>query len=321
MDQKKEIKPQLHSSHLQMIYRCSYKFSRIVLNGEKEPQTTPLVIGTGTHLTNAQNLQNKIDRGILLPREAVADFARDNFLKAWDETPVVLNDEERFQGLQKAKDSAMDQTIDCAKAYHYECAPKIDPVAVEKKFVIEAVGYDFDFAGQIDVDEQKKTPDGQMGDIPIQGVIIRDTKTRKTNLGQQEVDRSEQYTFYALYKWMESGKVKLPDFIAQDSIIKPTKSRSAFCVTNYSTRTIDDFAVAYRRFAQACKIIKAGDFMPANPSEWFCSKEFCGFAANGSCRFFNSKRDHIIKPIPIQQSDKSLDKESVLSNLRKTLEA
>lgn len=282
-------KPQLHQSHLQMLYRCGYKFKRVILDGDKEPQTTPLVVGTGTHATNAQNLQNKIDKGFLLPRDAVCDFARDNFIKAWNETPVVLNEEEIFHGLQKAKDIAMDQTIECSKAYHYECAPSISPIAVEKKFVINAQGYDFDFAGAIDVDEVKTQPDGKYGDMLIVGEIIRDTKTRKTNLGQTEVDRSEQFTFYAFYKWLESGKTKVPDFIAQDSIIKPRGKREAYCVKHYSIRTMDDFAVAFRRFDQACKIISLGAFTPANPCDWWCSKEFCGFAAQGSCPYYNSK--------------------------------
>jgi hypothetical protein len=314
-------KPQLHQSSISLLLRCGYKFSRVILNGEREPQTTPLVIGTGTHSTNAQNLQNKIDRGILLPRDVVTDMARDNFIRAWNETAVVLSDEEMFQGLQKSKDLAMDQTIECSKAYHYECAPKIEPISVEKKFVIEAQGYDFDFAGAIDCEEFKKIPDGQWGDIPIQGNIIRDTKTRKTNLGQQEVDRSNQYTFYALYEWLASGKTKVPDFVAQDSIIKGTKNRAAFCVTNYSRRTTDDFAVAFRIFDQACKIIKAGVFAPASPLDFLCNREYCGFAAQGTCKYFNSIRGATIKQTPNLKDEKFLDKGTILSNLKKTLEA
>jgi len=311
-------KPQLHQSHLQALSRCGYKFSRAVLGGEREPQTTPLVIGTGTHATNAQDLQNKIDRGILLPRDAIADFARDNFLRAWDETPVVLTDDERFQGLQKAKASAMDKTIECSKAYHYECAPKIEPIAVEKKFVINFIDYEFDFAGQIDVDENKTMADGEMFGDPIIGEGIRDTKTRKTNLGQSEVEKSEQYTHYAFYKWIESGKTKIPAFVAQDSIIKPTRSRSAYCVTHYSRRTLDDFAVAFHRFDQACKIIASGAFTPANPCDWWCSKEFCGFAAAGTCKFYNSKSRGITKK-PTGGIKNGISKQDVLAGLSRTL--
>jgi len=299
---KKTNKPQLHQSHLALLYRCGYKFSLVVLNGEREPQTTPLIIGTGTHAANAKNLQNKIDKGSLLDKSIVEDVARDSFLAAWDNSPVVLNEEEKFLGMKRAKGAAMDQTIDCSKAYHYDVAPNIQPISVEKKFVIEAQGYDYDFAGQIDVDEDKKTPDKET--CPGETIIgdgIRDTKTRKTNLGQQEVDCSEQYTFYALYKWLESGKKKVPDFVAQDSIIKPTKTRAAYCVSHYSRREIKDFVVAFRRFNQACKIIRAGMFTPASPSDYLCTPEFCGFFASGRCPYVNKDRPLNKKPKKVKQ--------------------
>ena len=255
-----------------MLYRCGYKFSRVVIEGEREPATIPLVVGTATHATVARNLNNTIEKGSLLTKEAVQDHARDDFIKEWLSGAVVLNEEEKGQGLQKTKDKAQDMAVGLVTAHHYELAPHIKAKQVERKWVLNANDYEYDLAGTIDIDE---------------GIDIRDTKTCKTNLGQRIVDTSEQYTFYALAKYMIDGK--LPEYVHQDNIVKPTARRDAYCATYKSTRTKDDFQVVMRRFDQATKIIKAGIYAPANPIDWWCSPEFCGFAANGSCPFFNSK--------------------------------
>lgn len=271
-DKQDNVKPQLHQSHLALLYRCGIKFSRIVIEGEREPATIPLIVGISTHTTVARNLNNSIEKGSLLTKEAVQDYARDDFIKEWQERPIVFSVEEASQGIQTTKGKAQDMTIGLVGAHHYEIAPFIKPIQIERKWVLNAKDYDYDLAGMIDIDEGKD---------------IRDTKTCKTNLGQRIVDVSEQYTFYALAKYMIDGA--LPEFVHQDNIIKPTQRRDAYCATYKSTRTKDDFTVVMKRFDQATRIIRAGIYTPANPQDWWCSKEFCGFAANGSCPFYNSK--------------------------------
>ena len=297
----KETKPQLHQSNLQLLYRCGYKFSRVVLGGDREPSTTPLIVGTATHSTVAIDLTNKIEKGFLLPREAVKDHSRDEFIKSWEESPIVFNDEEKAHGLDRTKGKLQDQTIQLVAEHHYAVAPFIKPKAVERKWVLEAPKYPYDMAGMIDVDED---------------IGIRDTKTRKTNLGQAEVDKSEQYTFYALAKYLLDGI--MPEYVVQDNLIKPTKKQPARAISYYSTRTRDDFNVLYRRFDQANKIIKAGIFTPANPCDWWCSKDFCGFAGDGSCPYFNSKSR---KPINNQiEKEKDHGKQnSIIDSLKGTL--
>lgn len=290
--EEKKVKPQLHQSHLAMLYRCGEKFRRVFLEKEKEPPTTPLVIGTATHAVIARDLGNKIERGVLLPREAIRDHTRDEFAKAWETMPVVLNQEEIDDGLQKTRDTCQDITIELALLHHYDIAPKITPKHVERTWVIEATGYPYDLAGTIDVDEIVEF-DREKGLFLTRPIFkIRDTKTKAKNIGQREVDTSEQYTFYHFAKYMLDGI--LADYVIQDNLIKPTKTRPAVALSYQSTRTIDDHVVVQRRFETACDVIQKGAFTPANPSDWWCSKEFCGFAATGRCKYFNSKRSTII---------------------------
>jgi len=288
MENIKPIKPQLHQSHLSMLYHCGIKFERIVLKGDKEPPPTHLIVGEATHRAIAKNLTNKIERGTLLSKEVMQDMAHDEFIKTWESNPVVLNDEEVSQGFGKTKDNAQDMTIALTTEHHYMIAPRIFPKAVERKWVLEAVDYPFDIAGTIDVDEELDFDFKAGVFLPKKITRIRDTKTRKTNLGQKEVDSSEQYTLYAMAKFYIDGV--MPDKVIQDNLVKPTKTRPAYAISYESTRTKEDFAVMHRRFEQACRIIEKGAFTPASTSDWWCSKDFCGFAANGTCHYFNSKR-------------------------------
>jgi len=265
------VKKQLHQSHLALLYRCGEKFRRIVMEKEKEPSTTPLVIGSATHYTNARNLTNKIDNGSLLPREEIMDYTRDDFNLHWEETQIMLTDEELSTGLIRTRDTAQDQTTRLVLAYHYDIAPQIKPKRVERKWVLEAPDHAFDMSGTMDVDE---------------GHIIRDTKTMKVNGGQRIVDLSEQYTFYAMAKYY-IDKI-LPDYVYQDNLIKPTEKREAYGVSYRSTRTKDDFLVAITRFTTACNVIKAGSYVPANPVDPLCSPKFCGFYK--TCPYVNGKR-------------------------------
>ena len=299
--QDKQVKPQIHQSHLALLYRCGYKFSRVVIEGEREPSTIPLIVGTATHATVARNLNNKIDKGSLLTKEDIQDYSRDDFIKEWQGAPVVFNAQEADQGIEKTKGKAQDQAIQLVTAHHYELAPIVKPKQVERKWVLNANDYEYDLAGTIDIDE---------------GIDIRDTKTCKTNLGQRIVDCSEQYTFYALAKFMIDGA--LPEFVHQDNIVKPTERRAAYCATYKSTRTKDDFKVVMRRFDQATKIIKAGCYAPSDQSQWWCSPEFCGFAANGSCPYFNSKRIKA-KCVEIKPKDSEEKAKNTIESLEKSL--
>lgn len=295
MSEQKSIKPQLHQSHLSMLYKCGEKFRRVVLEGDREPPTTPLVIGTASHQAIAHNLRNKIEKGTLLTREAVQDFSRDAFIKEWQSSPIILNEEEISEGLQKTRDVSQDSTIAVVTEHHYAIAPKLFPVEVEKAWVLEAPAFPFDLAGMIDIKER-------YGKVEKIITTIRDNKTRSRDFGQIEVDNSEQFTVYAMAAFYIDGV--LPDYVFQDTLIKPTKGRSAKAISYRSTRTKEDFDVFQRRFEQACRIIEKQAFAPANPTDWWCSKEYCGFAANGSCPYFNSKRGGQITKKVVQTGGK-----------------
>lgn len=311
-------KPQLHSSHLSMLSYCGYKFQMMVLEGKKEPATTPLIIGTASHAVNALNISNKIEKGTLLTKEAVQDFSRDLFLKEWHASAVTLNEEEVDQGLNKTRDMCQDSTIAVCTEYHYAIAPKLKPVAVEEKWVLEAIGFPYDLAGTVDVREKYFKKDPIIKEKIDEILNLRDTKTRGRDLGQKEVDSSMQYTLYAMAFYYIYGRI--PDNIYQDTLIKPTKTMPARAIIYPSKRTKDDFEVFNHRFEAACHVIDKQAFTPANPSHFLCSKEFCGFAAAGTCKYFNSKRGTTVSMVkPKQEEQENGTKETNTSALKSIL--
>lgn len=275
-----QTKPQLHQSHLVTLSRCGEKFKRKYILGHKEPNTTALIVGSTSHDTAAENLNNKIKSGELLKESVLLDVARDKFEKNWNETPVMLRKEEESAGLSKTKGAAIDESIALAKIHHTELAPNISPVAVEQEWVLQSPS-PYDIAGTIDVKEQIIIPESD-GSPEKTVNIIRELKNLNRNPGERFAHGSDQASFYALAEKIITGK--LPDEIWFDILVK---TKTPYLVSYKTHRDPQDLIVVKARFDRAVDVIKAGNFMPASRSDWWCGTDFCGFAADGSCPFFN----------------------------------
>jgi hypothetical protein len=227
-----------------------------------------------------KNLINKVEKGSLLPDEAVGDFARDAFLQRWSEGSVLLDKDQRSLGLKAVQGKGIDEAVRLSLLHHRELAPALRPRpdGIERPWVLKCKGYPFDIAGQIDVQEEYLIK----GPKDVVYSAIRDTKTRTVAPPRNWADTSEAMTLYAMAVKVIDGRI--PDEIWLDCLIKGERPR---LISLPSKRTEVDFIVAKNRFERACEIIEKGAFTPASRSDWWCSEKFCGFAANGSCRFFN----------------------------------
>lgn len=266
-------KKQLHNSHLTELQRCGYKFQLKHVEGRREPSTPSLIIGKATHSTNAKNLTLKMNGDSLLVKEAIQEFSRDEFLKEWNSAPLVLGEADKALGLNKVRDLSQDHAIALSVVHSQVLAPVIQPIGVERKGVIEADGYPYDLALTIDIEEKN---------------AIRDTKTKAKNTGAKEVITSDQYTLYAMFKFLVDGSI--PEFVYQDNLIRPMKTKGAQAITYRATRTKEDFDIFNYRFEQACQIIEKEIFTPANPSGFDSPCGWCGFGAAGECKYYNTKR-------------------------------
>jgi hypothetical protein len=258
------VKPQLHVSGLNLLARCGEAFRRRYVEGEIIPPGVAAVTGTAVDRAVTANLGAKIERGDLLPVEAVADTARDALVATWQQG-VKLTDDEAAEGVARVKGAAVDKAVRLAETHAIATAPALEPTHVQRTFVVELGGYPYDLAGTIDVQEGARA--------------IRDTKTSAKTPPVTIAETSDQLTAYALAVKAIDGTA--PARVALDYLIDLKGGPKA--VTVESVRDPADFDGFLRRTETAIRVIEAGAFMPAERDHWMCNARFCGYHA--TCPF------------------------------------
>ena len=145
----KKVRRQIHQSGLMMLSQCGMRFYYRYILGEKRPPNAFMVVGSATDVTVNKNLDNKIDTGELLPREAISDFAATAFEKKWDSEPVKTEEgdevegrveltdddkEDGFSSLRQLHDRSKDKAVGLSLVHYDDCAPKLSPVSTAQKF-------------------------------------------------------------------------------------------------------------------------------------------------------------------------------------------
>lgn len=271
-------KPQLHVSMLEMMSRCGIQFqrrygARFDCWEEEEimPPGIALVTGISVHKAVEANLRNKmIEGGQLLAREQVATVADEEFRGIW-QGGVMLTDDEAIN-VNKTFGGAVDQTVALALLHHDNLAPIINPVAVEEKFVIlMGDGYPYDLAGKKDIREAQ---------------AIRDTKT-KAATPPDGAARSLQMSMYCMAE--KVAKRGLPKKVYLDFLVK---TKTPKVVIREAVPEASWIQPLMRRIERAIEIIQSvkegkGQFTPADPEHWCCSRRFCGWHA--TCPYWSGK--------------------------------
>lgn len=271
-----KARPQLHISMLDMLSRCGIQFQRRYgyrfgcwHEEEIKPPTIALATGIAIHKAVETNLRHKMEVKELLPVEDVAQAARESFEGTW-QGGMMFSDDEALN-VVKTKGSAIDQTVALARLHSTELAPLIEPLAIEEKFVIEMPDYDFDLSGQKDIREASG---------------IRDTKTARSSPPAGSA-QSLQMAMYCLSEKVEQRG--LPAKVSLDFLVKTKTPKVVVCEAVPHDSWIDPL---YRRIEQAAKIIKSvkegrGEFTPADPNHWCCTRKFCGWA--DTCPYWSGK--------------------------------
>jgi len=243
-------KAHLSASALGMLARCGEQYRFRYVEGIKAPPGVQLVIGKGTHAAIERDLINKQHWGSLLPDDSIADYAADAARAAWED------DEPLVQEGDPDKGGAVDTAVSLAQLHHRELAPAIEPVAIERGFLLELDGFPFDLMGFVDIEEKGR---------------IRDTKTSSKSPQADAADQSDQLTLYHL----DAVTRGLPPPVVQLDYLVKTKTPKAVSLT--SKRGPEDHARFLRRVEAAAKVIEAGAFYPTGADSWACSARFCGY--------------------------------------------
>lgn len=244
-------KPYLSWTQISMLAKCGTQYEFRYIRGIKSPPGVALALGKGVHGAVEHDLRNKMEWGELLPDEAVGDHARDATGRAWDEQPPVLHDGDPDRG------GAIDTAVSLAHLHHKAVAPKLEPIAIERGFVLDlGPSFKFDLLGYVDVEEQN---------------TIRDTKTSSKAPNKDAADVSDQLTLYHLDATVRGHKSKA---VALDYLVKKGRPEA---ITLTSARGPLDHMRLLRRVEQAARVIQAGAFAPTARDSWACSEKWCGY--------------------------------------------
>lgn len=179
--------PHLSVTQLKMYLRCPLQYFFRYVCGLKVPPTSGLTLGRTIHEALGENYRQKLQSYEDLPIEQVTDVFSDYWDREAKET-VFANGEKPG----KLKDDG----IGLLKAYFKDVAPNVQPIEVEKEFLIETGVTKLPLKGYIDlIDDEAQ---------------IVDHKTTKRSFPTDSAEKDLQLTAYSmayrtLYGHKESG--------------------------------------------------------------------------------------------------------------------
>ena len=247
----------LSPSQLGTISKCLYRRYLSKVMGYREPPGVAMYRGKGTHKGVEANMRHKIDVGELLPLDSVTDATRDAVNEAFFEEPPLLFDDDLAQGMKKTQGDTVDAAVRLGTLHHEVCAPAILPTHCERGFTLSIPGSTRNLIGFIDLEEADS---------------IHDTKTAAKTPSKGTAHSSLQLTCYAMARHAEGNpvaKVQLDTLVDLKSGAKENIQESS--------RGPVDFAPLVKRIQVVDATLNAGNFPPTDPSNWWCSKKWCGF--------------------------------------------
>jgi hypothetical protein len=196
----------------------------------------------------------------LAPRED-AEAKAEAYIKEKFSQGVTLDEEEKGIDIKVLRGRAEDKARRLHGAHYSTIAPKIQPVHVERPWVLKLPDEPMDLQGKIDLQEPSR---------------IRDAKTHGAKTPPtSDVVNSIQLDTYSLAVLKIDGA--LPEEVCLDHLVD---TQSPKAVSHYSVKTMGDIEQFAKRLRVMMQSIKAGTFRPADasiPGQWICSKKYCGY--------------------------------------------
>jgi len=262
-------KPHVSPSALDMYLRCGEQYRRAYIEKEKIPPGVALVKGGSVHKAAEVNFAQKIESHVDLPVGDLLEAAASHVDQTLEREGMMLTPDEEGRGLAKVKGELVDRATALTKTFHKHIAPTVQPVLVERFVRIDLPRHSHDLLGRLDcVDD---------------GDRVRDLKTSSRRKSEDEVQRSDQLTFYHAAMKKETGRE--PKEVVLDVLVD---TKTPAVQTLRSNRTQNDKQVFLNRLNSMIQGVNAGVFPPAPLGHWCCSPKFCGYWF--TCPYVNSER-------------------------------
>lgn len=259
-------------SQISMHSRCQEQWRRRYVEGEIKPPGIAALVGGGMHKGAELACRHKADSGENMPADDVRDVAVAGF-DARAEDGVHLGPEERSVG----KQAVLGRGRDRAAAFGHYWGLVVQPVYVplseryiEWQWSIPLPRLGLDLVGVVDLVEASPS-----GAEPV-GVVDWKTGTRKKS--QRDTDTSIQLAAYSMVAEREFGRGGTAKF---DQLVDSKAGTKWHQLSTDCGRA--DYERLLQRIVVFIKSVKAGVFVPCDPSEWICSRRWCGYAE--SCKY------------------------------------
>ena len=207
--------------------------------------------------------------------EEARDIAAKQFDKAVEEG-VDLSKKDKEYGADKLKAEQKDVAVDLAGLYVSDVAPKIKPIAVERKIEITPRDMGITVMGYIDLVED---------DL---GEVIRDLKSAEKAPFKDAAKLSQQITMYNMIRAAETRK--LPRESKLVHLVRTPKTHELSVVVQSTTRDIEDLKRLRERLVTAIEAVDKGVFVPADQSMAGSPCNWCEYA-DGTCKYVKKRED------------------------------
>lgn len=136
---KSKQRKQIHVSAINMANDCGQRFVFRYELGIKRPPSAFLLVGKSTDESVTQDLDNKIEKGELLPRDVVLDVCATKFEAEQKNDPIELDADEKEEGksLADVLAEAKDKAIALSGLHHDQAAPVINATRTRRKFSVD----------------------------------------------------------------------------------------------------------------------------------------------------------------------------------------
>lgn len=242
-----KLPPYYSATQLSMLQRCPRQYYYRYVLGIKSKPGAALSLGSGVHTSLEHNYTQKIESHNDRPLSEVQEVFAASLETRKDDTSWT----------DMKYEKALDIGTNLIREYQTYYAPQIQPVAVEKEFLISLPGVSKPIKGFIDI-------------IDDNG-IIRDHKVVGRAKKKRDLETSLQLGIYSMAYKEDNGK--LPNMVSFDCLVKTAKGK----VEQVGMKPEEDRLMRTLRIIQDLdKQIQAMLF-PANEEGWWCSKKWCGY--------------------------------------------
>jgi hypothetical protein len=244
-----EMLDHFSASAISTYLRCPTQWYFRYIEGVKIPPAAAQAQGTSFHRTAEENYRLKIDTHEDMPLEYLLDVTRDAFAEASEDVDWSLEDVEPAE--------AVDEAIGLTRVWHKELAPIVQPIAVERKLVIEDPSWLLPVIGYVDTDT-------------VFNII--DHKTAGKRKTQADLETDVQSSIYLLdgFKEFSAQTFQWHVMVKNKTPVTQVLNRETFD----PEKTVKFVAHQQKVIANA---VETGLFGAADPSDWSCSPRFCGY--------------------------------------------